>query len=582
MSRGGHSVEIAEVHHDLMVQVSELSAVDLFDDWHTNAHAAPDHANADHANTATTGGYGDVAIDGTTSVASSFRTLLPASPPGPDQQYRFEVDLDSCTGCKACVTACHSLNGLDETETWRSVGLLVGRDQGPDVAPWQQHVTTACHHCLEPACLAGCPVEAYEKDPISGIVAHLDDQCIGCRYCMLTCPYEVPSFNSRLGIVRKCDMCTDRLAVGEAPACVQGCPTNAISIGVVSVGKLQVELAIDSDSRLVPTAPISAHTQPTTVYLTTKPRPQQVGAGDDHHVVPAHDHPPLVAMLVLTQVSVGAFVLSQALDFADGAGTVSGAHVLVAWLSGLVAIGASVLHLGRPLVAWRAVLGLGHSWLSREIVAFGIYAPLGGATAAAAAGWVPRELAPALVIATAVSGLCGVGCSAKLYAVTGRPYWRLERTAARFLVTMMAGGGAVVALADSVFVGTHRSSDMAAAFVVGGVMVGWASTISFLLRHRGHGDALGRSVSLLLGALRPRLVAALATSAGAAVLAVVLTVNSGGSTGFGGSTGTAGGVGPVEVAGWAGVLVLTLCAAWVERSLYFTGASPDRMPGALR
>src|SRR5213083_2075324 len=56
--------------------------------------------------------------------ARYYSELLPASPPGPGEQYAFEVDLDSCSGCKACVTACHSLNGLDEEETWRDVGLL--------------------------------------------------------------------------------------------------------------------------------------------------------------------------------------------------------------------------------------------------------------------------------------------------------------------------------------------------------------------------------------------------------------------------------------------------------------------------
>src|SRR5688500_6094561 len=59
-------------------------------------------------------------------LGSSYKALLPASPPGPGQQYAFEVDLDMCTGCKACVAACHSLNGLDEGETWRAVGLLHG------------------------------------------------------------------------------------------------------------------------------------------------------------------------------------------------------------------------------------------------------------------------------------------------------------------------------------------------------------------------------------------------------------------------------------------------------------------------
>ena len=81
-----------------------------------------------------------------------YRDLLPLTAPGPGEQYAFEVDLDTCTGCKSCVVACHSLNGLDDDESWRSVGLLQG---GKRVA-FQQTVTTACHHCVEPACLTGC------------------------------------------------------------------------------------------------------------------------------------------------------------------------------------------------------------------------------------------------------------------------------------------------------------------------------------------------------------------------------------------------------------------------------------------
>ena len=98
---------------------------------------------------------------------------------------------------------------------WRSVGLLHG---GTSELPVIQHVTTACHHCVEPACLQGCPVKAFEKDPVTGIVKHLDDQCIGCQYCMLKCPYDVPKYSKSKGIVRKCDMCSDRLAADEAPA----------------------------------------------------------------------------------------------------------------------------------------------------------------------------------------------------------------------------------------------------------------------------------------------------------------------------------------------------------------------------
>src|SRR5688500_196708 len=99
-----------------------------------------------------------------------YRDLLPLATPGAGEQYAFEVDLDQCSGCKACVAACHSLNGLDSEESWRDVGLLLSADWRQ---PYQQTVTTSCHHCLDPACLNGSPVLPYDKDPSTGIVRHL-------------------------------------------------------------------------------------------------------------------------------------------------------------------------------------------------------------------------------------------------------------------------------------------------------------------------------------------------------------------------------------------------------------------------
>lgn len=151
---------------ELLVDQQRLTAVDEFARW---------HSGQEHP-----------------TVAERYRDLIPVGLPGRGEQFAFEVDLDSCSGCKACVTACHNLNGLEPHETWRNVGLPHG---GTSQLPVLQHVTSACHHCLEPACLQGCPVEAYEKDPLTGIVRHLDDQCIGCQYCILKCPYDVGDTN---------------------------------------------------------------------------------------------------------------------------------------------------------------------------------------------------------------------------------------------------------------------------------------------------------------------------------------------------------------------------------------------------
>ena len=106
-----------------------------------------------------------------------YQDLIPIRKPSSGEQYAFEVDLDQCTGCKACVVACHSLNGLNDNESWRDIGSIRGISEGVNE---QQTVTSACHHCLDPGCLNGCPVGAYEKEEDTGIVRHLDDQCIGC------------------------------------------------------------------------------------------------------------------------------------------------------------------------------------------------------------------------------------------------------------------------------------------------------------------------------------------------------------------------------------------------------------------
>lgn len=375
------------------------------------------------------------------SLARYYRELLPASPPGPGQQYGFEVDLDACTGCKACVTACHSLNGLDADESWRSVEMLHG---GPPEAPSRQAVTTACHHCVDPACLAGCPVDAYEKDPITGIVSHLDDQCIGCGYCMLTCPYEVPRFNPTRGIVRKCDMCQGRLAAGEAPACVQACPNGAIRIAVVETAEAVVAAAAPG-AVLVPGAPPSSLTVPTTVYRTTR-TDAELRATEPTAAPPRHDHTPLAVMLVLTQLAVGAFVAGLVLP--GGSDRFDAGAAL---LFGLVALGASVLHLGRPRYCFRAVIGLRHSWLSREIVAFGAFAGLAAAYAV--------EPVPLVGAATAAAGIAGVACSVLIYVVTRRHRWRAVVTGPLF-----AGTTAVCGLAATMV--TSPTSARAGALAV--------------------------------------------------------------------------------------------------------------------
>jgi Fe-S-cluster-containing dehydrogenase component/DMSO reductase anchor subunit len=498
--------------------------------------------------------------------ARYYRDLLPARAPGRGEQYGFEVDLDACTGCKACVAACHSLNGLDEGESWRSVTLLTGST----ASPVQQTVTAACHHCVDPACMKGCPVDAYEKDPVTGIVVHLDDQCIGCSYCTLTCPYEVPVFNHDRGIVRKCDMCAGRLADGEAPACVQACPNGAIAIRVVDVA---ATVATSATATLVPGAPPSSITVPTTVYRSARGRADAVGSPLRPAATPAKAHPPLAVMLVLTQLSVGAFVADLALraltDRASDGLPVFDAMVVVA--VGVLALAASLFHLGRPRYAYRAVIGLRHSWLSREVVAFGAFTSL--VVPYALLLWTDRlpSAVPWLGGAVAASGVVGVVCSVFIYSTTRRSSWRTRSVTATFFLSAAVSGLATVIWASSI--SRMLSGDRTLPDARGCALVLIALALVKLLgeasalRHlrRPLDDERARRARLLVRELRPvtsrRFVAGFV---GGVLLPVVYLASAA--------------VAPV----WVGALLATVALAAVvigelaERSLFFTAASAPR------
>lgn len=518
---------------------------------------------------------------------STYRSLLPATPPEPGQQYAFEVDLDRCSGCKACVAACHTLNGLDEQETWRDVGLLVG---GTSSLPVLQHVTTACHHCLEPACLIGCPVNAYEKEPTTGIVKHLDDQCIGCQYCTLACPYEAPKYHRGKGIVRKCDMCSSRLAVGEAPACVQACPHQAISIRVVD----RRQVIEDAETApFLPATPDPQITLPTTTFKTRKTLPRNLLPADYFRVNPQHAHVPLVVMLVLTQLSVGAFVVGLILDALlepAQAAAIRPLHAASALAFGLLALGASTLHLGRPLYAFRAVLGLRHSWLSREIVALGVFAVLACAYAAAVfltrrQDWEQVPWLSWLGGSVAIVGAIGIFCSAMIYIFTGRECWSFMRVVVRFTLTAALLGVALVwlsILTRSVLAPSHTLRLLIQAH--GGQLCGAlialatakllfdAAIFRHLLARRM--TPLKRSSLLMLGDLGNVTLARYAAGLlGGIVLPTILTQAIGGDASPGGLVRFVVLTGMMFVAALAGELL--------ERYLFFAACAAPRMPGGM-
>lgn len=509
-------------------------------------------------------------IDGheRTTASRRWRDLVPVSPPGPGEQYAFEIDLDRCTGCKACVTACHTLNGLDGDESWRRVGTLRGIDPATGSGIIQT-VTHACHHCIDPACLSGCPVDAYRKDPDTGIVAHLDDQCIGCLYCTMTCPYEVPAPHRELGIVRKCDLCAGRLAEGEAPACVQGCPNDAIAVTVVRVADVVATLAADARARLVPGAPPSSLTLPTTTYRSERTLPRGARPVDNGALRPAHGHTPLVVMLVLTQIAVGSATLGWLIELvAPAAVSSTGPLAILALGTAVVALTASLTHLGRPRYAWRAVRGVSHSWLSREIVAFGLFALFSALYAMAVFTGAPRELSVALGGGATTAGVAGVAASVMVYAVTGRRSWSVVRTTARFALTCLLGGSLSVLTVLSAAGGDPRlitgAGALAMAAAAAAALTHWQAR-----RRRGdRDDPLVLRGSLLRGPLDVPSTARLLLALG--VLLLVPATLAVASSSPGASPGAAT-LGTVSAA-------TAICTELLERHLFFRTSGGPRLP----
>jgi Fe-S-cluster-containing dehydrogenase component len=148
--------------------------------------------------------------------------MAPAS-----KRYALVVDSRKCLNCKACSVACRAENGvpLEHSRNWMNEEV---RGQFPKLLAISE--PEQCHHCLEPACVRVCPTGAsYQR--ADGIVAINDSECVGCRYCMIACPFDARFFRKDKGVVEKCDLCAHRVDRGEVPACVETCPSKVRVFG---------------------------------------------------------------------------------------------------------------------------------------------------------------------------------------------------------------------------------------------------------------------------------------------------------------------------------------------------------------
>ncbi|MFC1514017.1 4Fe-4S dicluster domain-containing protein [candidate division KSB1 bacterium] len=147
------------------------------------------------------------------------------------------TDVTKCVGCEKCADACALEHGQRPNLLWRwssKDGLSGERFTSIIRLNNKDYVRKQCRHCIDPACVSACPVGALSKDEDTGAVIYDSDRCMGCRYCMMACPYGIPrySWQDNVPLVRKCTLCYEnRLSKGKQPACTEACPEEATIFG---------------------------------------------------------------------------------------------------------------------------------------------------------------------------------------------------------------------------------------------------------------------------------------------------------------------------------------------------------------
>lgn len=262
-----------------------------------------------------------------------------------------------CVACSACSAACVLENGW----TIRPRAIFT---YNHEVSPYLPliNISLACNHCETAVCMEGCPAKSYTRDALTGAVIINDKKCIGCKYCQWNCPYDAPKYNDETNTIGKCNLCFSGLIEGRLPACTTACPTGALSFAELKMQADKNTFPWFPDKNLSPKIEFSGKKN----YDLLRIIPERV-AEPEFQIVREREKTlsgdwSLAAFSFVSTISVAILVSSFFKSiFPDK----------LIFTSLLVLAGTiSLFHLGKKQRAWRAVLNIKTSPLSREIAFF--------------------------------------------------------------------------------------------------------------------------------------------------------------------------------------------------------------------
>lgn len=380
----------------------------------------------------------------------------------------FWFDASACSGCKACQVACKDKHDLPVGVRWRRVYEVVGGGWTRRDGAWLNdvfayNVSVACNHCERPICMEVCPASAITRRP-DGLVLLDPDRCMGCRYCEWACPYGAPQYDPMRGRMGKCTFCVDELDRGGAPACVTACPQRVLDFG----DRVEMEARHGPSPAMYP-LPDPTLTRPAS-SLTPHPLAARAAEGrarvanreevrvEEGRAMPERS---LVAFSLLAQAAVGMFCalagawwIAGAASWARGWGPHGGlqAPLLAVGPLAVVAALVSLLHLGSPRNAWRALANLKTSWLSREILCLAVFVGGWGVLVATLGieGGGGAGASPLVHALAAVGVVAGVGLvygMSRVYRLRTVPAWDTPLTTATFFLASGSLGGLAARLA---------------------------------------------------------------------------------------------------------------------------------------